>query len=222
MKTFRRVVNALLVVTVGAALETAFVAISPGIATALDVTTAKVSGGEILIRGRKAVPLATITWEAQPVTAANGRGVFKFTTTILPEERPTDCLGMGKLSDGTETIDVLVQFCVGKGTSGTSRPTRSQQVSGVEVVSVRNILVPVGEQVSREVSCPEGKVALSGGHSVINLSGVRPVTSTNLVASRPTIDPGTGVPTGWLVTYSANQADNHSLTVYVVCAFVAP
>ena len=91
-------------------------------------------------------------------------------------------------------------------------------ISGVEVVSVPDILVPVGVEVSQVVSCPEGKIALSGGHSVINLSGIRRVTSTNLVAAAPSIDPLTGLPTGWLVTYSHNQGDRHSLTVYVVCA----
>ena len=88
----------------------------------------------------------------------------------------------------------------------------------VEVVTVPDILVPVGAEVSETAFCPEGKVALGGGHSVVNLSGVRRVTSTNLVASAPSTDPLTDLPIGWQVTYSANQADNHSLTVYVVCA----
>jgi hypothetical protein len=101
-------------------------------------------------------------------------------------------------------------------------PRTSAALRGVQVVSVPNILVPVGVEVSQTASCPKGKIAVSGGHSVTNLSGIRRVTSTNLVASAPSLDPHTGLPTGWRVTYSANQADNHSLTVYVICASVAP
>lgn len=102
------------------------------------------------------------------------------------------------------------------------RTSAGAGLGGVEVVSVPDILVPIGEEVSQTVSCPAGKVAVGGGHSVINLSGIRRVTSTNLVASAPLVDTLTGLPTGWLVTYSANQSDDHSLTVYVICASAAP
>jgi hypothetical protein len=182
-------------------------------ALAITITTTRIENGAILVRGNDAVPNANIIWEGQVVTQVRGNGRFSFQTGILPQ----DCVGT--LSDGVETVNVVIRSC---GPQGPPGPPSPSGLSGVEVVSVLDIFVPVGVEVSQVVSCPEGKIALSGGHSVINLSGIRRVTSTNLVVSAPSIDSDTGLPTGWLVTYSANQADDHSLTVYAVCAFVAP
>ena len=135
MNILRKFVTTLLVLSAAAASETALVVVLPTVATALEVRTVGMSGGKILVRGRRAAPLATITWEAQPVTTANGRGGFKFTTTLVPEDCPTDCLGMGKLSDGTEAIDVLVQFC---GETGLPSGPRVMDANG-QVVGVLDL-----------------------------------------------------------------------------------
>lgn len=78
---------------------------------ALEVDRTELSGGVIKIDGKNAQASATITWEGGAVTTANNKGKFQFTTTVVPAQLPTDCLGIGTLSDGTDTIDVLVPLC---------------------------------------------------------------------------------------------------------------
>ncbi|MEW5918035.1 MAG: hypothetical protein AB1762_16650, partial [Gemmatimonadota bacterium] len=65
------------------------------------MTTAEVAKGAVLVKGRKAQPLALITWDGQPVAQATNQGAFRFATTILP----TDCVG--QLSDGNESKAVV-------------------------------------------------------------------------------------------------------------------
>jgi hypothetical protein len=86
-----------------------------GQVSALEVKKVKLSDGVIHIRGKNAEPFANISWEGKSVTIANKKGAFCFTTKVLPAPLPSDCLsdclGAGSLSDGIDTVDVLVSFC---------------------------------------------------------------------------------------------------------------
>ncbi len=86
-----------------------------GQVSALEVKKVKLSDGVIQIRGNNAKPFANISWEGKSITIANIKGAFCFTTEVLPAPLPSDCLsdclGAGTLSDGIDTVDVLVSFC---------------------------------------------------------------------------------------------------------------
>ena len=86
-----------------------------GQVSALEVRKVRLSAGVIQIRGKNAKPLANISWEGKSVAIANKKGAFCFTTAVLPAPLPSDCLsdclGAGTLSDGIDTVDVLVSFC---------------------------------------------------------------------------------------------------------------
>ena len=86
-----------------------------GQVSALEVRKVRLSDGVIQIRGKHAKPLANISWQGKSVTIANKKGAFCFTTAVLPAPLPSDCLsdclGAGTLSDGIDTVDVLVSFC---------------------------------------------------------------------------------------------------------------
>ncbi len=86
-----------------------------GQVSALEVRKVKLSDGLIQIRGKNAKPFANISWEGKSVTIANKKGSFCFTTEVVPAPLPSDCLsdclGAGTLSDGIDTVDVLVSFC---------------------------------------------------------------------------------------------------------------
>ena len=86
-----------------------------GQVSALEVRKVKLSDGVIQIRGKNAKPFANISWEGKSVTIANKKGSFCFTTEMVPAPLPSDCLsdclGAGTLSDGIDTVDVLVSFC---------------------------------------------------------------------------------------------------------------
>ena len=83
--------------------------------SALEVRKVRLSDGVIQIRGKHAKPFANISWQGKSVTIANKKGAFCFTTPMLPAPLPSDCLsdclGAGTLSDGIDTVDVLVSFC---------------------------------------------------------------------------------------------------------------
>ncbi len=83
--------------------------------SALEIRKVRLSDGVIQIRGNNAKPLANISWQGKSVTNANKKGAFCFTTAVLPAPLPSDCLsdclGAGTLSDGIDTVDVLVSFC---------------------------------------------------------------------------------------------------------------
>jgi hypothetical protein len=74
-------------------------------AHALRAVLAEIKSDQVQVIGVQAVRDADITWEGDIVTRANRGGTFRFTTTELP---PT-CVGT--LSDGVDTIQVLVRFC---------------------------------------------------------------------------------------------------------------
>lgn len=74
-------------------------------AEAINIAEAEITGGAVVVVGNQAAKLATITWEGTPVTQSNKGGAFKFATTDLP----LDCVG--ELSDGVDTIDVVVDGC---------------------------------------------------------------------------------------------------------------
>ncbi len=86
-----------------------------GHVSALEVRKVKLSDGVIQIRGKNAEPFANISWEGKSVTIANKKGAFCFTSEVVPTPLPSDCLsdclGAGTLSDGIDTVDVLVSFC---------------------------------------------------------------------------------------------------------------
>jgi hypothetical protein len=82
-----------------------------GQVSALEVRKVKLSDVLIQIRGKNAKPFANISWEGKSVTIANKKGPFCFTTEVVPAPLPSDCLGAGTLSDGMDTVDVLVSFC---------------------------------------------------------------------------------------------------------------
>lgn len=86
-----------------------------GQVSALEVRKVKLSDGLIQIIGKNAKPFANISWEGKSVTIANKKGSFCFTTEVVPAPLPSDCLsdclGAGTLSDGIDTVEVLVSFC---------------------------------------------------------------------------------------------------------------
>ncbi len=86
-----------------------------GQVSALEVKKVKLSDGVIQIRGNNAKPFAKISWEGKSITIANKKGAFCFTSEVVPAPLPSDCLsdclGAGTLSDGIDTVDVLVSFC---------------------------------------------------------------------------------------------------------------
>jgi hypothetical protein len=81
-------------------------------ATAITISSAKISGGVVLVKGSKAAPLALITWEGAPVAQASKSGSFRFETAILP------AMCVGTLNDGTDTVAVVMQFCGPPGPQG--------------------------------------------------------------------------------------------------------
>ncbi len=85
-------------------------------ADALTVSTAKVADGAVQIKGGKAGPLATVTWEGAPVAMASKSGSFKFSTTVLP----AGCVGT--LGDGDTTTPVVIAGCGPPGADGSPGP----------------------------------------------------------------------------------------------------
>ncbi len=83
--------------------------------SALEVRKVRLSDGVIQIRGKHAKPFANISWQGKSVTIANKKGAFCFTTAVLPAPLPSECLsdylGAGTVSDGIDTVDVLISFC---------------------------------------------------------------------------------------------------------------
>jgi hypothetical protein len=98
MTTGRWTVFGVVAVVIGS-----FAAVSPTLA--LTITRAKIAKGAVQVRGKDAVPDATITCDGQIVGQANSRGRFSFETTTLPP----DCVG--EVSDGVETVEAVVQLC---------------------------------------------------------------------------------------------------------------
>ena len=75
-------------------------------AHALKAVSAQIISGRLQVIGVQAARNADIIWEGNIVTSANRAGTFRFSTTDLP---PT-CVGT--LSDGFDTLQVAVRFCV--------------------------------------------------------------------------------------------------------------
>lgn len=71
---------------------------------AIRIQTAKVQDSVAFIVGTGAANESPITWETAHVTTANRGGAFSFTGVV-----PADCVGT--LSDGTETIQVVLGNC---------------------------------------------------------------------------------------------------------------
>lgn len=74
-------------------------------AHALRAVQAEIISGEVRVIGVQAARNANILWEENIVTRANRGGTFRFSTTDLP----STCVGT--LSDGVDTIQVVVRFC---------------------------------------------------------------------------------------------------------------
>lgn len=77
---------------------------SVSIAEAIKIKTAEVQNGAAVIQGSEGAKNATITWEGSAVTQVNPNGGFSFNGIV-----PADCVGT--LSDGVETIAVVVLSC---------------------------------------------------------------------------------------------------------------
>jgi hypothetical protein len=73
-------------------------------AEAINVSRASVVSGVAVVRGGKAAPNAQITWEDIDVAKSNKNGLFNFSGIV-----PSDCIG--RLSDGTSTIEVPLTHC---------------------------------------------------------------------------------------------------------------
>ena len=118
-----------------------------GKVNAMEVRELKLSNGVIQIKGENAEPFATISWEGNPVTIANKKGTFCFTTRVVPAPLPSDCLsdclGAGTLSDGIDRVDVLVSFCDLATPSG---PLTCRQTDYTAALS--GAIVPTHPQVS--------------------------------------------------------------------------
>jgi hypothetical protein len=93
---------------------------------ALTISVAKVDKGAVQIKGRNAAPLALLSWEGQPIAQATKTGVFRFATTTLP----SSCVG--ELSDGAETISVVIQSCGPPGPAGSPGQNGESGPPGVD------------------------------------------------------------------------------------------
>jgi hypothetical protein len=74
-------------------------------AHALRAVSAEMISGQVQVKGVQADRNADVTWEGGIVARANQGGTFRFTTT----EVPPDCVGT--LSDGVDTVQVVVRSC---------------------------------------------------------------------------------------------------------------
>lgn len=74
-------------------------------AYALKAVLAEMIQDQVQVIGVQAARNADVSWEGDIVTRTNRGGTFRFTTTQVP---PT-CVGT--LSDGVDTIQVVVRFC---------------------------------------------------------------------------------------------------------------
>ena len=81
-------------------------------AYAISVKTAKIDQGKIIIVGRNAARDADIHWQGNQVSKTDAFGKFEFTVDNLPR----DCVG--KLNDGVDEINVVIQFCGKTGDKG--------------------------------------------------------------------------------------------------------
>lgn len=98
MRSMRKVVTTVAAIFV-------LLAVVPSQAHALRAVLAQIISGQVQVVGVEAARNADITWEGDIVTRANRAGTFRFNTTDLP---PT-CVGT--LSDGVNTIQVVVRGC---------------------------------------------------------------------------------------------------------------
>ena len=89
-----------------------FTFIISDLAYAISIKTAKVDQGKIIIVGRNAARDADILWEGDPIAKSDAFGKFEFTVDTLPG----DCVGA--LTDGTEEMNVIIQFCGQMGEKG--------------------------------------------------------------------------------------------------------
>jgi len=81
-------------------------------AYAISIRTAKIDEGKIIVVGGKAARDSEIHWEGERISKSDGFGRFEFTVDSLPR----DCVG--RLSDGVDEIDVVIQFCGKTGEKG--------------------------------------------------------------------------------------------------------
>lgn len=81
-------------------------------AHAISIRTAKIDEGQVIVIGSRAARDAEIRWEGASVTKADAFGRFEFTADSLPP----DCVG--RLSDGSEEMNVVIQFCGKTGPKG--------------------------------------------------------------------------------------------------------
>jgi hypothetical protein len=66
-------------------------------------------------------------------------------------------------------------------------------LSDIEVVSATNVKAPLDFFTTVDANCPTGKVAIGGGYEQTDFSEV------HVIESKPKVDSGTGMPTGWRV-----------------------
>lgn len=74
-------------------------------AAAIKIKKAEIKKGAVEVKGDNAAEEASITWEGVGVATSDKKGKFEFSTANLPQ----DCVG--ELSDGVNTIDVVVMGC---------------------------------------------------------------------------------------------------------------
>jgi hypothetical protein len=148
-------------------------------ADAFNITRAKLSGGEVQLRGTGAPTNAVIIWEDEPVARADWRGRFSLSTDIVPERREGNCVARGTLLAGHQRGEVLVKLCPGdrgrkgrpgpKGVAGPSGPTGPQGVPGnpLEACHTVHARRDVGVSTERSetvsVSCEADEMLTGGG-----------------------------------------------------------
>lgn len=152
-----------------AATAIAIAAYLPSGALAITISVAKIDKGAVQVRGSKAQPLALLTWEGQTVAQALNSGRFRFATGVLPE----DCIG--ELSDGTDSIPVVIQGC---GPQGPPGPAGSPGPQGPPGCGVCSTSTPVATPMPTATQTPLPIAMACGGTEAPQCDGTCPQFQT--------------------------------------------
>ena len=96
-------------------------------AQAITVSKASIKKGVVAVTGKAAAPNSPISWEGVNVATANAKGGFSFSRAVVP----ADCVG--KLSDGTTSMDVVLTNCTPTGAVLETGQTTCYDVAGTIV-----------------------------------------------------------------------------------------
>ncbi len=102
------------------------------------------------------------------------------------------------------------------GQQGPVGPQGPPGLSGYQIVRI-DYLLPAGGLLRNSAACPAGKVALSGGASVVDGS---PNARTALQESAP-VSVGNPAQSAWLVAIQNNDGIQHTIGIFAVCARVS-